>query len=76
MENYAAKKRNEECIHILPYLRIYNYMKKQGGVNSIWNATIYLINNINYASNLNVCRGRGDRVEEMETILFIKVYFL
>lgn len=41
-------------------------MKKQGRVNSIWNATIYLINNINYASNLNVCRGRGDRVEEME----------
>lgn len=54
---------------IYPYTtisRIYNYMKGQGRVNSIWNATIYLRNNINYASNLNVCRGRGDRVEEME----------
>ena len=35
---------------IYPYTTIsgvYNYMKKQGRINSIWNATIYLRNNIN-----------------------------
>lgn len=53
---------------IYPYTtisRIYNYMKKQGRVNSYMEC-YHLRNNINYASNLNVCRGRGDRVEEME----------
>lgn len=64
MENYAAEKRNEEYIYILLYLRIYNYMKNQGGINSVWDAIIYLRNYINYIKMFTVYREREHRVEE------------
>lgn len=59
IENYAAEKRNEEYIYMLLYLRIYNYMKNQGGINLVWNAIIYLRNYINYIKMFTVYKRKG-----------------